>query len=107
MLGITNITQNLCNTSFRQKKHDELTVRNHHQRPIGTTPLPNVNYSSNGKEKVDGQNNHPKNVGKFKQAQNNKFRDQSSGKGKKSFKCHSCGGPNHIAKKCNIPPPNT
>jgi hypothetical protein len=25
------------------------------------------------------------------------------GKGKKPFKCHRCGGPNHISKKCNIP----
>jgi hypothetical protein len=32
----------------------------------------------------------------------NKSKDQSSGKGKKSFKCHRCGGPNHIAKNCNI-----
>jgi hypothetical protein len=33
----------------------------------------------------------------------NKSKDQSSGKGKKYFKSHRCGGPNHIAKKCNIP----
>jgi hypothetical protein len=24
-------------------------------------------------------------------------------KGKKSFKCHRCGGANHIKKKCKIP----
>jgi hypothetical protein len=28
------------------EKHDELTIRNHHQRPVGTAPLPKVNYSS-------------------------------------------------------------
>jgi hypothetical protein len=56
---------------------------------------------------VDG-NNHTKNFGKFKKGKGdkhkkNKSKDQSSEKGKKSFKCHSCGGPNHITKKCNIP----
>jgi hypothetical protein len=71
------------------------------------TPLPEVNYSSKGKEKVDGQNNHPKNFGKSKKGKRNihkksKSKDQSSGKGKKPFKCHCYGGPNHIAKKCNI-----
>jgi hypothetical protein len=70
------------------------------------TPLPEVNYSSKGKEKVDG-NKLLVNVGKFKKGKKNKhkknkFKDQSSGKGKKFFKCHHCGGPNHITKKCNI-----
>jgi hypothetical protein len=92
---------------FQSEKHDELTMRNHHQRPVGTTPLPEVNYSSKDKDKVDG-NKPSKNVGKSKKGKKNehkknKSKDQSSGKGKKSFKCHHCGGPNHIAKKCNIP----
>jgi hypothetical protein len=56
---------------------------------------------------MDG-NKHRKNVGKFKKGIRNKYKknkskDQSSGKGKKSFKWHHCGGSNHIAKKCNIP----
>jgi hypothetical protein len=81
---------------------------NHHQSPIGTTPIPEVNYSSKGKENVDDQNNHPKNFGKSKKDKRNKhkkskFKEQSSGKGKKPFKCHCCGGPNHIANKYNIP----
>jgi hypothetical protein len=81
-------------------------MRNHHQRPVGTAPLPEVNYSSKGKEKLDG-NKPPKNIDKFKKGKRNKyknkFKDQSLRKGKKSFKCHHCSGPNHIAKKCNIP----
>jgi hypothetical protein len=35
-------------------------MRSHHQLLVGTTPLLEVNYISKGKEKVDGQNNHPK-----------------------------------------------
>jgi hypothetical protein len=82
-------------------------MRNHHQHPIGTTPLPEANYSSQGKEKVDGTKPF-KNVGKSKKFKKNKhkknkFKDQSSEKGKKSFKCHHYGGANHIAKKCKIP----
>jgi hypothetical protein len=54
------------------------------------------------------ENKPPKNVDKFKKGKRNKHKknkskDQSSGKGKKSFKYHRCGGPNHIPKKCNIP----
>jgi hypothetical protein len=82
-------------------------IRNHHQHPVGMAPLLEVNYSSKGKEKVNG-NKQPKNVGKSKKGKRNKpkknkSKDQSSGKGKKSFKCHCCCGPNHIANKCNIP----
>jgi hypothetical protein len=81
-------------------------MRNHHQCPVGTAPLPEVNYSLKGKDKVHGTK-PSKNVGKSKKGKKNKHKknkskDQSLGKGKKSFKCHRCG-PNHIANKCNIP----
>jgi hypothetical protein len=90
-----------------QAENDELTMRNHHQRPIGTAPLLEVNYSSKDKDKIDGTK-PSKNVGKFKKGKKNKYKknkskDQSLGKGKKSFKCHRCGGANHIVKKCKIP----
>jgi hypothetical protein len=97
----------LIHDLLQAEKHDELTMRNYHQCPVDTTPLPEVNYSSQGKEKMDGAK-PSKNVGKFKKGKKNKhkknkFKDQSSEKGKKSFKCHHCGGANHIAKKCKIP----
>jgi hypothetical protein len=70
---------------LQAEKHDELIMRNHHQYHVGMDPLPEVNYSSKGKEKVNGQNNHPKNSGKSKKGKRNKHKknkskDQSWGK---------------------------
>jgi hypothetical protein len=81
-------------------------MRNYHQRPVGMAPLPEVNYISQGKEKMDGAK-PSKNVDKFKKGQKNKHKknkskDQSLGKEKKSFKCYRCSGANHITKKCKI-----
>jgi hypothetical protein len=92
---------------LQAEKHDELTMRNHHQRPVSKAPLPKVNYSSKGKEKMDDAK-PSKNISKFKKCKKNKHKknkskDQSLGKGKKSFKCHRCGGTNQIVKKCKIP----
>jgi hypothetical protein len=92
---------------LQAEKHDELTMRNYYQCPVGTAPLPEVNYSSQGKEKTDGSK-PSKNIGKFKKSKKNKHKKNkskyhSSGKGKKSFECHHCGGANHIVKKCKIP----
>jgi hypothetical protein len=39
----------LIHDLLQSEKHDKLTIRNHHQRPVGMTPLPEVNYSSLGK----------------------------------------------------------
>jgi hypothetical protein len=81
-------------------------MRNHHQCLVGTTPLPEVNYSLQGKEKMGGTK-PSKNIDKSKKNKKNKHKknkskDQILGKGKKFFKCHRCGGANHIIKKCKI-----
>jgi hypothetical protein len=57
----------LIHDLLQAEKHDELIMRNHHQCPIGTAPLPEVNYSSKGKHKIDGAK-PSKNVGKFKKS---------------------------------------
>jgi hypothetical protein len=93
----------LLHDLLQAEKHDKLTMRNHHQRNVDTTPLPEINCSSKGKEKVDG-NKPSKNVGKTKKGKRNKHKknkskDQCPGKGKKSFKCHHRGGANHIANR--------
>jgi hypothetical protein len=59
------------------EKHDELTMRNHHQHPVGTTRVSEVNYSSKGKEKVD-ENKPPKNIGKSKKDKRNKHKKNKS-----------------------------
>jgi hypothetical protein len=92
---------------LQAEMHDGLTMRNHHQHPVGMAPLPEVNYSSKGKEKMENAKPY-KNVGKFKKGKKNKHKknkskNQSLGKGMKSFKHHHCGGANHIAKKFKIP----
>jgi hypothetical protein len=63
---------------LQAENNDELTMRNHHQRPVGTTPLSEVNYSSKGKEKVDGPNNHPKISSKSKKGKRNKYKKNKS-----------------------------
>jgi hypothetical protein len=80
-------------------------LRNHHQRSVGSPPLPEVHYNVKGNEKDDGPKNQQKKFGKFKKGKHNgknmknKAKGQGKGKGK-AFTCHNCSGPNHSAKKC-------
>jgi hypothetical protein len=37
---------------LQAEKHDELTLRNHHQRFVGSAPLPEVHYNGKGNKKV-------------------------------------------------------
>jgi hypothetical protein len=93
---------------LQAEKHDELTLRNHHQLSVGTTPLPEVHYNVKGNEKGDWSNNHQKKFGKFKEGKHNgknmknKVKGQGKGKGK-AFTCHKCGGPNYFARKYCTP----
>jgi hypothetical protein len=43
----------LIHDLLQAEEHDELTMRNHHQRHVGTTALSEANYSAKGREKVD------------------------------------------------------
>jgi hypothetical protein len=90
---------------LQAEKHDKLTLKNHHQRSVGSAPLPEVYHSVKGIENVDGSINHQKKFDKFKKdkcnGKNKKNRAKGQGKGKgKAFTCHKCGGPNHFAKTC-------
>jgi hypothetical protein len=93
---------------LQAEKHDELTLRNHHQRSVGSALLPEVHYNVKGNEKCDGPKNPQKKFGKFKEGKrndknmNNRVKCQGKGKGK-AFTCHKYGGPNHFAKKCRTP----
>jgi hypothetical protein len=96
---------NLVHDLLQAEKHDELTLRNHHQRSFGSAPLPEVHYNMKGNEKGDGPKNPQKKFGKFKKGKRNgknmknRAKGQAKGKGK-TFTCHKCGGPNHFVRKC-------
>jgi hypothetical protein len=47
---------------LQAEKHDKLTLRNHHQRFMEFASLLEVHHNVKGKEKIDGYNNHQKNL---------------------------------------------
>jgi hypothetical protein len=99
---------NLVHDLLQAEKHDELTLRNHHQHSVGSAPLPEFHHNEKDNKKGDGSNNHHKKFGKFKTGKHNsmnmKSRAKGQGKGKgKAFTCHTCGGPIHFARKCHTP----
>jgi hypothetical protein len=44
----------LVHDLLQAEKHDELTLRNHHQRSVGSAPLPEIHYNVKCNEKGDG-----------------------------------------------------
>jgi hypothetical protein len=47
----------LIHDVLQAEKHDELTLRNHHQYSVGSAPLLEVHYNVKGNEKGDGPKN--------------------------------------------------
>jgi hypothetical protein len=76
----------LIHDLLQAEKHDELILRNHHQRSVGSTPLLEVHHNVKGNEKGDRSNNHHKKFGKFKKGKHkgkgmkNKAKGQGKGK---------------------------
>jgi hypothetical protein len=84
----------LIHDLLQAEKHDKLTLKNHHQRFIGSAPLPEVHYNVKSNEKDDGSKNQHKKFGKFKKGKRNNKNMKDEIKG---------GGPNHFARKCRTP----
>jgi hypothetical protein len=78
----------LVHDLLQAEKHDEIMLRNHHQRSIGSAPLPEVHYNVKGNEKGDGPKTPQKKFDKFKKDKRNgknmKNRAKGQGKGKKN-----------------------
>ncbi|KAG2590836.1 hypothetical protein PVAP13_5NG461100 [Panicum virgatum] len=86
----------LIHTLLEAEKHSELMVWNNQQRPVGSTPLPEVHENSK--------------KGKKNRRSNKKFQNRVSNKGKNISKhrsdkpvCQKCGCYSHITKKCRTP----
>ena len=95
----------LIHTLTQPKKHDELLLKNHHKRPVGSAPLPEVhNVQKNTMNKFNGS--FPKNkTGKCKhnkrQRPNSHKRKRDNVKPKNDNKCHRCVDFLHFAKNCH------
>jgi hypothetical protein len=87
----------LIHTLTQAEKHDELLLKNHHKRPVGSAPLPevhNVHKSNRNKKKFNGPD--PKNkTGKRKynrkQRNNSSKRNKDNAKPKNDKKCIDVG----------------
>jgi hypothetical protein len=103
----------LIHVLLQAEKHDELLLKNSHQRPVGAAPLPEVhanfqkNNKFNGSSKGQGKNFK----GKFNRNRNKKNKPHNSDKGKgkaknkfdKTILCQKCGCYKHVTKKCRTP----
>jgi hypothetical protein len=52
----------LIHDHLQAEKHDELTLRNHHQRSVGSAPLPEIHHNVKGKKKVMCLKTHKRNL---------------------------------------------
>jgi hypothetical protein len=91
------------------EKHDELLLKNHYKRPVGSAPLPEVhnvqNNNNRNKKKFNGP--YPKNK-TDKRKHNRRQRKISDKRNKdnakpKNDKCHRCGDFSHFAKNYRTP----
>ena len=98
---------------LQAEKHDELTMKNHHQRRVGAAPLPevhhNVKYQNNSNVPKD---NNPKDFGKSAKRRRNRRKNKQNarapGNNTPSFKngsgkCKKCGCYKHSTNKCRTP----
>jgi hypothetical protein len=78
----------LVHDLLQAEKHNELTLRNHHQHSVGSASLPEVHHNVKGNEKGDRSNNNHKKFGKFKKGKCNSknMKNIAKGQGKSKGK---------------------
>ncbi|KAJ1256596.1 hypothetical protein BS78_K340900, partial [Paspalum vaginatum] len=107
----------LIHSLAQAERNDELLLKNHHMRPVGSAPLPEVNYAqnkaTNNKRKFSGSpprnpNIPPGRRGRnFKKIHRHKENKRARGNAQitndKPRVCHKCGCNTHFAATCRTP----
>jgi hypothetical protein len=92
------------------EKHDELNIKNHHQRRVGAAALPEIHHNEK-KPKFSKENNSKKN-GRSARRWSNRRKNMQLAKTMKNdnnlfkgsnIQCQACGGFKHTAEKCCTP----
>jgi hypothetical protein len=95
---------------FQAEKHDELTIKKHHQHHVGTAPLPEIHH--NEKKASTSKDSNLKKNGRSARRRRNRQKnkklskmmkkDDTSSKGN-NVQCKACRAFKHIAEKCHTP----
>jgi hypothetical protein len=100
----------LIHDLLQAEKHDELTIKNHHQHRVGVAPLPEIHH--NEKKPNFSKDNNPKKNGRSARCRHNKHKNRQLAKTMRkdgtpskgsNVKCWSCGGFKHTTEKCRTP----
>ena len=99
----------LIHDLLQAEKHDELSMKIHRQRPVGSAPLPEVNYAQGKTSTGPKDQNKNDQGGKRKRKRNKKGKKKVQGKEKgnskaqNDTKCRKCGMYKHSTRKCRTP----
>jgi hypothetical protein len=108
--GTTNTMLTSFVTYSRLRKHDELTIKNHHQCHVRAAPLPEIHH--NEKKASASKDSNPKKNGRSARRRCNRQknrklpkmmkRDGNSSKGN-NMQCKACRVFKHTTEKCRTP----
>jgi hypothetical protein len=95
---------------LQAEKHDELTIKNHHQRHVGAAPLPEIHHNekkaSASKDPNPKKNcrsaRHRRNRQKNRKLSKSMKKDGASSKGN-NVQCKACRAFKHTTEKCHTP----
>ncbi|KAJ1284099.1 hypothetical protein BS78_03G178200 [Paspalum vaginatum] len=106
----------LVHSLIQSERHDELQLKNHHLRPVGSAPLPeihNIQNSVGNKRKSNGpsqdyqKNSIGRNGRNFTKNRRHKANKRARGNGHSprgnARICHKCGCNTHFAATCRTP----
>jgi hypothetical protein len=95
---------------LQAKKHDELTIKNHHQCHIGAASLPKIHH--NEQKSSSSKDNNPKKNGRSARHRRNRHKNRQLSKMVKKYgtrskgsnvQCRACGAFKHTAENCRTP----
>jgi hypothetical protein len=101
---------NLIRDLLQAEKHDELTIKNHHQCCVGAAPLPEIHH--NEKKASSSKDINPKKNGRSTRCWRNRRKNRQLSKVMKkdgtpskgsNVQCRACRAFKHIAEKCHTP----